>query len=84
MAKNKPEGESSNVLRFQPAVSKATDAGRPKRKTATGEADPIAQEGLRLFKTFFAIEDVALRSSLLAMLENIAAGTRAGMKCGKR
>ena len=77
--KNRPEGERSNILRFQPPVTKADRAGCTSGKRSPA-ADPLAQEGLRLFKVFFAIEDVALRASMLTMLENIAIGTRAGRK----
>jgi len=83
MAKNKPEGGPSNILRFQPAVTRVGSGGCTK-KTNTLSADPITQQSLRLFKTFFAIEDAALRASLLTMLENIAMGTRAGRKRGQR
>ena len=81
--KNKPEREASNILRFQPAVTKARGRGCPKR-ARTAPVDPIAQEGLRLFKAFFAIEDADLRTSLLALLENIATGSRAGVKPNRR
>jgi len=83
MAKNKPEAKRSNILRFQPVVTKAIRKGciednHPRKP------DPMAQEGLRLSKAFFAVEDAALRGLLLTMLENIATGTRTRGKRGRR
>ena len=63
---NKPESERSNILCFQPPVTKTDGAGCP------AAADPMAPEALRLCKAFFAIEDSALRTSLIALMENIA------------
>lgn len=70
MSNNSPESERSNILCFQPPVTKADGAGCP--AATDGASDPLAQEGLRLCKAFFAIEDVALRASLIALMENIA------------
>lgn len=77
--KDKPEHGASNILRLQPPVTKSGGRGCPKRAAAI-RIDPMAQEGLRLFKTFFAIEDVGLRNSLLVLLETIAVGSRTGLK----
>ena len=66
MSNHSPESDSSNILRFQPPVTKTEDAGCP------ATADSLAPEGLRLCKAFFAIEDAALRTSLIVLLENIA------------
>jgi hypothetical protein len=63
---NNPESERSNILCFQPPVTKTDGAGCP------AAADPMAPEALRLCKAFFAIEDAALRASLIALMENIA------------
>ena len=86
MSNNSPESDRSNILCFQPPVTKADNAGCP--APAAGAADPLASEGLRLCKAFFAIEDAALRGSLIALMENIArhsAGTRAaGAACEVR
>jgi len=74
---NNPESKRSNILCFQPPVTKTDDDGCP------AAADPLAPEGLRLCKAFFAIEDAALRASLIALMENIAgrdAATGAGRK----
>jgi hypothetical protein len=68
MPNNSPESEPSNILCFQPTVTKADGAGCP--EPAAG--DPLAPEGLRLCKAFFAIQDAALRGSLIALMENIA------------
>jgi hypothetical protein len=84
--KNQPEREPSAILHFQPRVTKRGRCGCAKR-AADSPIDPTAQEGLRLFKAFFAIEDANLRTALLALLallENIAMGTRAGLKPGRR
>ena len=40
---------------------------------------PLAHEGRRLCKAFFAIEDAVLRTSLIGLMENIAA--RDGVVC---
>lgn len=78
---NNPESDRSNILRFQPPVTKTEDAGCPESAAAAG--DLLASEGLRLCKAFFAIEDAALRASLIGLMENIAgrdAATGAGLK----
>ena len=79
MPKNKPESDLSNILRFQPAVTKSDAAGCPE-PAAAGAPDPMAQEGLRLFKAFFAIEDAAMRASLIALMENISGSANAARK----
>ena len=79
MAKNKPESDRSNILRFQPAVTKADTAGCPEPT-----ADQTAQEGLRLFKAFFAIDDAATRASLIGLMENISRRKRAPRKRDER
>lgn len=80
MSNNSPESDRSNILCFQPPVTKTDDAGCP----AAAAGDPLASEGLRLCKAFFAIEDAALRASLIALMENIAgcaaAAAGAGLK----
>ena len=65
---NNPESDRSNILCFQPPVTKTDDDGCPE----PAAADPLAPEGLRLCKAFFAIEDAALRASLIGLMENIA------------
>ena len=78
MSNNSPESERSNILCFQPPVTKAGGAGCPDgARTASADA-PLAQEGLRLCKAFFAIENAALRAALIGLLENIAAPAGAG------
>jgi hypothetical protein len=81
MRKNNPESERSNILSFQPPVTKADTAGCPDGPPAAGADTGLAQEGLRLCKAFFAIEDAALRASLIGVMENIAAGDSARRKC---
>ena len=80
MANNhNPESNRSNILCFQPPVTKTEDAGCPE----PARADTLAPEGLRLCKAFFAIEDAALRAALIGLIENIAArdaATGAGHK----
>jgi hypothetical protein len=80
MANNhNPESDRSNILCFQPPVTKSDGEGCPE----PASTDTLAPEGLRLCKAFFAIEDSALRASLIALLENIAghdAATGAGLK----
>lgn len=78
---NNPESERSNILCFQPPVTKTEDAGCPEPAAAAG--DSMAPEGLRLCKAFFAIEDAALRTSLIALLENIA-GRDAAAGAGRK
>ena len=73
---NNPESKRSNILCFQPPVTKTEDAGCP--ETVADAGDPLAPEGLRLCKAFFAIEDAALRASLIVLLENIAGRGAAG------
>jgi hypothetical protein len=77
MRKNSPESERSNILSFQPPVTKADGAGCPDDARAASANTSLAQEGLRLCKAFFAIEDAALRASLIGVMENIAAGNDA-------
>jgi hypothetical protein len=79
MSNHNPESDPSNILRFQPPVTKTHDDGCPEPVAA----DPLAPEGLRLCKAFFAIEDAALRASLIGLMENIAgrdAATHTGRK----
>jgi hypothetical protein len=81
MSNNNPESDRSNILCFQPPVTKTDGAGCPAPAAAAG--DPLAPEGLRLCKAFFAIEDAALRASLIGLMENIAgsaAAAGAGLK----
>ena len=80
MSKNSPETECSNILSFQPPVTKADTAGCPDRPPAASADTSLAQEGLRLCKAFFAIEDAALRASLIGVMENIAAGNDTARK----
>ena len=80
MPKHKPERERSNILRFQPPVTKAEGAGCPARAPGNNGADPLALEGLRLFKAFFAIEDAAMRASLIELMDNISGRKRSGRK----
>jgi hypothetical protein len=84
MRKNSPETERSNILSFQPPVTKAGAAGCPERPPAASADTSLAQEGLRLCKAFFAIEDAALRASLIGVMENIVAGDRERRKCDGR
>jgi len=84
MSKNSPETECSNILSFQPPVTKADTAGCPDRPPAASADTRLAQEGLRLCKAFFAIEDAALRASLIGVMENIGAGDSARRKCDER
>ncbi|MBI3704578.1 MAG: hypothetical protein HY244_12220 [Rhizobiales bacterium] len=74
---NNPESDRSNILCFQPPVTIRDSAGCPEL-TSPAAPDPLAQEGLRLCKAYFAIEDAALRASLIALLENIAGRDAAG------
>ena len=76
---NNPESDRSNILCFQPPVTKTDGAGCP----APASADPLAPEALRLCKAFFAIEDFALRASLIALMENIA-GRDAAADAGRK
>lgn len=80
MSKNSPETERSNILRLQPPVTKRRGAGCPDGARAASADTGLAREGLRLCKAFFAIDDAALRASLLAVMENIAAGNNAARK----
>jgi hypothetical protein len=73
VANNSPESERSNILCFQPPVTKAGDASCPGRALAGSANAPLAHEGRRLCKAFFAIEDAVLRTSLIGLMENIAA-----------
>jgi hypothetical protein len=73
VANNSPESERSNILCFQPPVTKAGDASCPGRALAGSANAPLAHEGRRLCKAFFAIEDAVLRASLIGLIENIAA-----------
>ena len=79
MSNHNPESDPSNILRFQPPVTKTDDNGCPE----PAAADPLAPEGLRLCKAFFAIGDATLRASLIGLMENIAGrdtATGAGRK----
>lgn len=80
MANNSPESERSNILCFQPPVTKVGDASCPDCALAGSANDPLAHEGLRLCKAFFAIADGVLRAALIGLMENIAARDGAGRK----
>jgi len=80
MPNHNPESDPSNILCFQPPVTKTDDDGCPK----TAAVDPLAQEGLRLCKSFFAIKDAALRASLIGLMENIAGRDTATVAGRKR
>ena len=79
MSNNSPESERSNILCFQPPVTKAASAGCPERPLTASADDPLTHEGLRLCKAFFTIADAGLRASLIGLMENIAA--RDGVVC---
>ncbi len=40
----------------------------------------MAQEGLRLFKAFFAIEDAGMQATLIELMDNISGRKRSGCK----
>ena len=84
MSKNSPETECSNILSFQPPATKADTAGCPDRPPVASADTRLAQEGLRLCKAFFAIEDAALRAALIGVIENIAAGDSERHRCDGR
>ena len=80
---NNPESDRSNILRFQPPVTKSDGAGCPEL-TSPATPDPMAQEGLRLFKAYFAIEDAVVRASLIGLMEHIYGLQRSERKRDER